>query len=63
MKYLIKWNVGWGHSYKVVEADSKEEAENMAYESWKDEVESDADYSAKLFTEEIAEEYDLEDEL
>ena len=62
-KYFIKWNVGYGDSYEVVESETKEEAMSMAYEMYKDEYENNADYDAVLFTEDIAENYGLEDEL
>ena len=63
MKYLIKWNVGYGDSTDVVEADSYDEAHNMAYEEWREESESQADYSAEVLTQELAENYGHEEEL
>lgn len=43
-KYLIRWDVGYGPMYEVVEAESPDEATEMAYEVWRDEAESNADY-------------------
>jgi len=60
MKYIIKWGAGFGCSYDIVEAKNKDDADLMAYEAWKDEVESNADYGAQEYTKELAEEYDLE---
>lgn len=62
-KYLIKWNAGYGESYDVYEADSLEEAEQIAYEEWIQEAESNARHSAELLTKDNAENYGLEDEL
>lgn len=56
-EYLIKWDAGYGDSYDVIEANSLREAEVAAYEAWKDDVESNADYSAQELTDEIREEY------
>lgn len=63
MKYLITWNCGYGTEADVVECDSNEEAENEAYERWKEAAESYAVYEAEELTEENAEEYGFEDEL
>lgn len=62
-KYLIKWNVGYGDNHDVVEAISQAAAENEAYEMWRDEAESNAEYSAQELTRELAENYGFEDEL
>ena len=58
-KYLIKWNVGYGENYDEIEADNQKEAEEAAYQSWRDEAESNADYSAEPMTDELREEYNL----
>lgn len=57
MKYIIKWNVGYGDSYDEVEADTEEEAEMIAYESWREEAECHADYKAMKWTQELADDY------
>ncbi|NIT56960.1 MAG: hypothetical protein GWN00_12205 [Aliifodinibius sp.] len=56
-KYLIRWNAGYGEAYEYVELNNIAEAERYAFERWKDEVESNADYSAEEATEELLEEY------
>lgn len=62
MKFIIKWNVGHGESAEVVEVDSQDEAERMAYEAWQNEAESNADYSAEAYTKEEAENYGIEED-
>lgn len=59
-KWIIRWNSGFGDSYEVYEANSKEEADKIACDCWHDEVESNADYEAIEYTEENAEECGLE---
>jgi len=46
-QYLISWNAGYGTSYDVVEAENEKQAGILAYESWRDEAESQADYDAE----------------
>lgn len=60
--FVIKWNAGYGDAFEVVEADSKEQAVNMAYEAWREEAESQASYSA-LPIEEAIEESWVDDEI
>lgn len=62
-KYLVIYNHGYGEESDVVEADSQEEADKMAYETWKEAVENSADYRAELLTKDNAENYGHEDEL
>jgi hypothetical protein len=52
MKYIIKWDVGYGPNYEVVEADSIEAANQMAYDAWNDDAQSNADYDAIEYSEE-----------
>lgn len=54
-KWIIEWDVGYGKSHDVIEADSYDEAVEVAYEYWKEEAESNADYGAQKLTEELAE--------
>lgn len=54
MKFIIKWNTGYGDVYDEVESSTLEEAEQMAYESWRDEAESQAEYKAMEWTQELA---------
>jgi hypothetical protein len=60
-KWIIIWNNGQGENVDVVEADTIAEATTAAYEAarqdWEDSV---ADYSAKPWTVENAEEYELD---
>lgn len=60
MKYFIKWDCGYGDMHDVVDADSREEADEMAYDAWKEEAETNASYSAEEFTQEVAEDYGYE---
>lgn len=55
MKYLITWDVGYGTNFDTIEADTFEEAEEMAYECWREDAESNANYSAEIWTEEAEE--------
>ena len=59
-EYIITWDVGYGASFDIVEAEDAEKAQQIAYEYWKDEVESDADYGVVgEATEELKKEYNL----
>ena len=57
MKYIIRWNCGYGDSYETIEAKDLDEATEEAYELWRDEAESNADYEAMEYTDELAEDY------
>jgi len=59
-KWMINWDCGYGPSYEVVEADSRDEAEKIAYESWREDAESNASYGAEEYTKELAEGYAIE---
>lgn len=61
-KYLITWNAGCGENWEVVEAKSDAEAQSMAYESWREEAESNSDYDARVLTQDLAEDYGVEDD-
>ena len=57
-EYIIKWDCGYGDNYEVVTADNREEAMDMAYEVWRDDVESNADYDViGEATDELKEDY------
>ena len=60
MKYIIRWNTGYGDNFEVIEAESMELAERESYESWRDDAESSADYEAMEYTDELAEEHCLD---
>jgi hypothetical protein len=55
MRYIIRWNTGYGDSWKEVEAGSEQEATDMAYVEWREEAENQADYGVEPYTEELAE--------
>jgi len=55
MKYIIRWNAGYGDSHQVIDVETKQEAIEWAYEEWKEEAEANADYNAEEYTEEKAE--------
>ena len=59
MKYIIKWNIGYGESSEVIEAENEDEANKIAYEKWREEAENQADYSAEEYTQEEAENYGI----
>jgi hypothetical protein len=60
-KWIIIWNNGMGENADVIEADTEQAARLAAYEvarqDWEDSV---ADYSAKPYTAENAQEYDID---
>jgi hypothetical protein len=57
-KYIVSWNAGYGDSYEEVDAADEDEAVEQAYELWKEEAESNADYSViGEATDELREEY------
>lgn len=57
-EYIIRWNTGYGDTYYCVSAENEEDANTEAYELWRDEAESNADYGVVgEYTEELAEEY------
>lgn len=58
MKFIIKWNAGYGEDYLEVEAENEEAALNQAHDQWKEEVECNADYGVVgEATDELREEY------
>lgn len=44
-EYIIKWNAGYGNNYECVEVLDYDKAMELAYEAWKEDVESNADYN------------------
>ena len=57
--WIIKYNCGCGDVYDVVHG-TREEAQEYAYESWREAAESQADYGIECeWTEEAAMEYGL----
>ena len=57
MRFLIRWNTGYGDNYEVVEAATEEAANEMAYAAWKEDAEANADYSVEDTPEEDWEDY------
>ena len=56
MKFIIMWNCGYGPMHETVEAKDEDHASEMAYEYWKEDAESNADYNVVgEWTEELAE--------
>ena len=51
-KYLIRWDCGYGDNFIVAEADSRDAAEDIAYQEWRDAAETQADYEANEATSE-----------
>ena len=59
-KYVIRWDAGYGMNEEVMEAAHIDDAESLAYLSWKDDVESQAEYSAEPLTKDLAEEHGID---
>ena len=55
-KYIIKWSCGYGSMHDVIEADNEDEADKTAYGAWLDDAESNADYEAIEWTQELEDE-------
>ena len=56
--YIIKFNSGYGDNYLEIEAENKEEAMIVAYEEWKEDAETQADYDViGEATDELREDY------
>lgn len=60
-KYIIRWDAGYGDEYEVIDAPDQVKAKRAAYELWRDAVESNADYDAQEYTDELAEDLGLDD--
>lgn len=61
-KWIIKFNIGYGDEYEIIEAENESEAETIAYEAWRAAAEDKADYGAQPYTKEAAIDAGLEDE-
>lgn len=56
--YIIKWDCGCGPMYEEILAASEDEAQKAAYEAWREDAESQADYGVLgEATEELREDY------
>jgi hypothetical protein len=45
--FKIKWNAGYGESTDFIEVEDQAAADQAAYERWREEAESNSDYSAE----------------
>lgn len=61
-KFIIYYDIGYGKICEVVEAENHEVANDIAYQSWREEAESSADYGVQPYTKERAVDEGLEDE-
>lgn len=61
-KWLIVYDYGYGEMSEVVECDTHAEAEQAAYEAWREGAENAANYFAEPLARENAENYGHEDE-
>ena len=59
-KFIIQWNARGYDDYELIEALDQKQAENCAYEAWKQDAEDTASYSAEPYSEKRAKELDLE---
>ncbi len=59
-KFLIVYDAGFGEEADVIEAEDQRQADDAAYEMWRDIVESNASYRAEPVTAENLQEYDLD---
>lgn len=62
-KFIQIINYGYGEEHDVIEAKNQKDADEYAYEAWKEGAESQAMYTSVPLTEETAEEYGFEDHL
>ncbi len=60
-KFIIEWNSGYGMQTVIVEAADLAQAERMARDAWREEVEAQADWSAEEYSKELAQELGLEE--
>jgi hypothetical protein len=59
-EYIIRWNAGYGDEYDIVEAETEEEARDLAYQAWLQDAESNVDYGVEgIATDELKEEFEL----
>jgi hypothetical protein len=62
MKFIIYWDAGFGEEYDLIDADTEDDAEEVAYHSWLETAESNASYGAKEATPDNLEEYGFDEE-
>ena len=51
-KFKIYWDAGYGESSEVVDAENETEADNLAFERWKEEADSNSNYWSEPYNEE-----------
>ena len=57
-RYIIQWNAGYGDNYEEIEAEDERNAQEVAYEAWKEDAENNADYGViGEATDELRDEY------
>ncbi len=65
-KFIIIWNIGYGDNAEVIaeviEAEDQTAADNAAYEVWREDAESHAEYQAHPYTADLASAHGLIDE-
>lgn len=61
-KYFIKWNAGYGENYEIIIVKNMKQANESAYMACLEEAENNMDYSAEPLTDEVIEEYGLNEE-
>ena len=60
-KFIIEWDCGYGPNYEVVEAETQDKADERAYEAWREDAESNANYKAHPWTQELAEQLSVDE--
>ncbi len=59
-EYIVKWDIGYGKNYEVVEANDEDEAHKKAYELWCKAVVGEEDYDViGIATDELKKAFDL----
>ncbi len=53
-KWIISYNIGYGDMYEEIEAASEDDANEAAYDAWREASEQDARYEAVPWTQELA---------
>jgi hypothetical protein len=53
-KWTVQWDIGYGPDAEIIEAKDQDEADNIAYECWREAAEMNADYYAEPYTKELA---------
>jgi len=59
MEYIIRWNIGYGDDYELIDADNEEQADDAAYAMWRDAAENNADYESMKATDKLKKDFGL----